>query len=150
MTQITTEEILELDDTRYCLLKSSNANLANYYEIKQGYTNLNYRATNAFRRNIIDTPLIKAHKHVVNNNVPEPLCDTLISEYDKDKEALKDPAVLKSLLPYILTQEVDDHLRSYFKSEYCVFWWAMHKLEDDIEKKLIFQSGIVMEVLKII
>ena len=140
MVQITTEEVLEIDDIRYCLLKSSNVNTAHHYEINQGYTNLNYRATNAFRRDIIDTPLINAHKHVVKNNVPELLCDTLISEYDKDKEALKDPAVLKSFLPYILTQEVDDHLRSYFKSEYCVLWWAMHKLEDDIEKDTYFSK----------
>lgn len=140
MVQITTEEILEIDNTSYSLLKNSNSCMTDFYEIKHGYKNLNFRAKDAFERGIIDTPLIKTHNHVIKNNVPELLCNTLISEYEKDKEALKDPAVLKSILPYILTQEVDDHVRSYFKSEYCVFWWAIHKLEDNIEKNTYFSK----------
>lgn len=130
MTQTVTEETLKIDGESYCLLKNSKNSMAQHYEIAHGYADLNRRATSAFNRRTVDTPLVTDHKHLVKNNIPELLCNTLIAEYEKDKEAFKHSSTLQLVLPYLLNEEVDAHLVSYFKSEYCIFWWSVNKLDD--------------------
>jgi len=138
MVQITNEKVLKINDADYYLLPNSHNTVTQHYEVSQGYASLNHRAVNAFKRDVIDTPLIASHKHLLKNHLPAPLCSALISEYEKDKEALKHPSILKSFLPYLMTDEVDDHVSSYFKSEYCIMWWAMYKIESHNESDFYY------------
>jgi hypothetical protein len=138
MVQTINEKVLKINDINYYLQPNSNSNDVQHYEVNQGYEGLNHRATNAFNKETIDTPLINEHKHILKKHLPTPLCSTLISEYEKDKNALKHPSVLKSCLPYIMTEEVGEHLSSYFKSEYCIMWWAMYKIENHNESDFYY------------
>lgn len=107
-----------------------------YFEVDHNYQQLNQQAMSAFTRRdeCIATPLKTDHITVLRNLLPKELCQSLIEEFEQNPDGTHSPEVLSVLVPQVFTKEVDQHLISYFDSEYCIFWWSIYKVESDMDK----------------
>lgn len=127
----------QINETNYFLQPEVHLDIEKHMEIEHNYAQLNKLSTQAFQRKnqCIDTPLVNNDIHVLTEHLPPELCQSLIEEYNQNPEGIKHPSVLEVLLPLIFNQTLDEQLISYFKSEYCVFWWAIYKIDDQITEQ---------------
>jgi hypothetical protein len=132
------EEKLSIGDHTYNVLPNSYKKIFKFFEHHCDYQGITERAQAAYRRNSIPSPLVDDHIHVLRNHFPEELCQSLIEEYEKNIEGMQHPSVLEVLLPLVFTDELDEHVRSYFGSEYCVFWWSIYKVENHNEDEFYY------------
>jgi len=138
MAKIFAEQTLTIENNEYSLIENSYKNDFQYHDIDQGYQQLNHRAKTRYNRTTINTPLITEHQHTIRAHVPPQLTEVIISEFNKDKESFHKPEVLKSFIAHFMTDEVDEHIRSYFNSEYCIMWWAVYKIEKHNEDEFYY------------
>jgi len=131
----TKTETLELGDQSYVLLPKSYKKVEQYFETECGYDEINNRAEAAFQRTVIDSQLKDDQITVLRNHFPPSLCDSLINEFEQDPQGIQHPEVLKAIVEQVFTDEVDEQLRSYFNSEYCIFWWSINKIEVNDDEK---------------
>tara|TARA_R110000737_G_scaffold149296_1_gene178649 strand:+ start:4899 stop:7016 length:2118 start_codon:yes stop_codon:yes gene_type:complete len=123
-----------INNNAYILQPKVYRDIENYLEVKHNYGKLDQLAMSAFTRQnaCIDTPLVDQQIHLLGSHLPKELCQSLIEEFEQNPAGIKHPSVLEVLLPQIFNHDLDQQLISYFKSEYCVFWWAIYKIEDKI------------------
>jgi hypothetical protein len=131
---------LNLQEHEYKLIPENYKNVIRVYDKNEGYELLNKRSSNVFERSIINTPLCDEHKYILPSQLPAELCQALITIFDDNPAALNDPEVLKKVLPFVLNEKIDEHLRSYFNSEYCIFWWSVSKVEQEEDHRLYFRK----------
>ena len=126
-----------IENKEYFLQPNVYIDIEKYIEEKHLFDKLDQAAINSFTRqsSCIKTPLIPEHIHILRNNLPKELCQSLIAEFDLDANGVKDPAVLAVLLPQIFNQHLDQQLISYFNSEYCILWWSIYKIGPTITEK---------------
>jgi hypothetical protein len=126
-----------INGTDYILQPNIDKDLSQYMEVTHNYGLLDKQATQSFTRQnqCISTPLQTEKIHLLSNHLPKELCHSLIEEFEQDPEGIQHNSVLSVLLPQIFNQELDQQLISYFKSEYCVFWWAIYKIDDQISEQ---------------
>jgi len=70
------------------------------------------------------------HVRKVTNLLPELECHQLLADMQEKPDNLDESAWIARLLPQILKSELDNTIRSYFNSEYSVFWYTFHTLTD--------------------
>ncbi|MCW8863855.1 MAG: GSCFA domain-containing protein [Colwellia sp.] len=129
------EEKIVIGDHIYHLMPNADKEIFKLFEHQHGYQSISNRAQSAYQRDSVATPLKHEHIHVLRNHIPQELCQSLITEFENDQQGIQHPSVLEVILPQVLTEEVDEHLRSYFDSEYCVFWWSINKVHIDDEEE---------------
>ena len=129
-----------INGKEYILRPNAKNFLRKIYEEEHGYGKLASNAEKRFplKNECIETSLIREHQKLVPKLVDAKLCNSIIEEFDNDPEGISHPSVLETLLPLVLTEEIDRELISYFKSEYCIFWWSIYKVEDDMEDSAYF------------
>lgn len=126
---------LSIGGQLYNLQPNAYKNVFKFFEHRYGYQDTNERAKAAYQRTSVTTPLINEHIHVLRNHFPKELCNTLIEEFINNSKGIQHPSVLEVILPQVFTDELDEHIRSYFDSEYCVFWWSIYKIENHDEEE---------------
>lgn len=128
------QEELLIGEYSYQLIPNAHKEVFKFFEHQHGYHKITDRAQSTYQRSSVASPLTKEHIHVLRNHIPPELCQSLITEFEGDEQGIQDPSVLKVLLPLVFTEEADEHIRSYFDSEYCVFWWSINKVQIDDEE----------------
>lgn len=132
------EKIIKIDNTEFFLLPNAEKAVADLFENTHGYNDLNIRAMANYQRESINTPLVDEHLYLLNNLLPKELCQSLISEFDKNPKGIEHDSVAEVLLPQVFNDQLDEQLRSYFSSEYCIFWWSIYKVESHVEDEWYF------------
>ncbi len=125
-------EVVEtIDDHVYALLPDIHHDLRYYYENEQCYAELNRVSQQRFQRKEVlpqnkgqENEFNQVLKQRLQHVVPADLCDYFIKEAAKSKEAIYHPNFINSLLPLILSDEIDSLLCSYFNSEYTLLWFT--------------------------
>ncbi len=128
---MTQEKQLTIGDELYKLRPGQNAAIEQFYDVQHRYGALLKASQSAFTRDCPETELSNSHVTVLRQMIPKELCEGFVSEIKDNPEAMEHPDVLKILLPYIFTDAVDLQLRSYFNSEYCLFWYSFYGVNDD-------------------
>ncbi len=126
---------LTLANRTYRLRPGVAAQASLHFEQGQHYADLNSISEKLFKRQqqLSLSPLLTEHKTAIRGLLPAGLCETLISEYNRDPEGIQSPQVLNVLLPHVFTEALDQQLISYFQSEYCIFWWSIYKVDNSME-----------------
>ena len=127
-------EELTIGEHNYFLLANADKEVFKFFEHEHGFDEITKKAQSAYQRNSVNTPLKKDHLHVLRNHIPSELCQSLIQEFENDDKGIQHPSVLEVILPQVITAELDEHIRSYFDSEYCVYWWSINKVQIDDEE----------------
>ena len=126
-------EVIEVDSHRYELFPNNHLLLNKFYDQSFGYGALNERAKNAYQRSNIDTPLTSDHMHVLKEHLAPEICQSIISEFEQDPQGVQHDSVAQVLVEQVFNDSIDEQIRSYFNSEYCVFWWSIYKLDADVD-----------------
>lgn len=118
----------------YILQPNTYKDITQHMEVKHNYGVLDRRARQSFARaeQCSTTSLQTEHIHVLRQHFPKELCESIIEEYENNPEDIKSSSVIAVLLPQIFNQALDQQIISYFNSEYCVFWWSIYKIGEDI------------------
>ena len=126
-----------INNNAYILQPNVYLEIEQHIEVEHNYAKLDQAATASFSRqqHCIETPLKSEQLHLLKNHLPKELCQSLIEEFEQNPEGIQHPSVLSVLLPQIFNQNLDQQLISYFNSEYCVFWWAIYKIGDEITEQ---------------
>tara|TARA_R110002012_G_scaffold242832_1_gene417311 strand:+ start:11076 stop:13202 length:2127 start_codon:yes stop_codon:yes gene_type:complete len=134
------EQQVTINGKEYILRPNAKDFLKKVYEEEHEYGKLGANAKKRFslKSECISTSLCSEHRKLIPSLVDSSLCHSIIEEFDNDPDGIKHPSVLETLLPLVLTEEVDRELISYFQSEYCIFWWSIYKVEDDMEDNAYF------------
>ncbi len=120
------EVVEQLEDQTYYLVPGHQYDLRSHFDKKSGYTELHKLAQDRFDRNYVTRECEVAKKHLtcLREVIPVDLCQMLMNEHANNPEALKEPQIMKSLLPLILNDNIDSQLCSYFNSEYNLLWYS--------------------------
>ena len=128
------ENLLEVEGEIYNIKPGADKAVVKYFGEDHGYRSAAEKAQAKFERETIDTTLVKDHIKCIPNLLPAELCQSLIEEFEGDPEGIQHESVAEVLLTQVFTDEIDAHIRSYFGSEYCVFWWSIYKIESTDEE----------------
>ncbi|QBG35223.1 GSCFA domain-containing protein [Litorilituus sediminis] len=132
------QEELVVGDYTYGLMPNADKEVYKLFEHQFGYQDTIQRARAAYQRESIATPLADNHIHVLRNHFPPELCQSLIEEYENNSTGIQHPSVLEVLLPQVFNDALDEQIRSYFNSEYCIFWWSIYKVENHNEQEYYY------------
>ena len=120
------EYVEEIEDQTYYLVPESHMCSRVLYEDKFGYGKLNKVSQAMFERQQIlrETSFNHNLQMRLKNVLPADLCQMFINQSKEDKTSIYHSDFMNSLLPLILTDEIDSLLCSYFNSEYSLFWYS--------------------------
>lgn len=128
------ESELEVDGHKYYLLPNADQAIHQYFEEQCGYKHLAEQAQTSFSGKTTLTVLNDEHLTVIPNLLHEELCQSLINEFENDPKGIQHESVAEVLMKEVFTEEIDQQIKSYFGSEYCIFWWSIYKVENQDEE----------------
>ena len=127
------EECITIDDHQYALIPNNYIVSENFFEKHCGFQYIHEQAKKAYVRQNIDTPLQDEHRHILREHLNTGLCQSLIEEFEQNPRGIEHESVAKVLLPEVFNESLDEQIRSYFESEYCIFWWSVYKVDAEDE-----------------
>lgn len=117
---------VQYEHEQYHLVPDHHHGLRALIEKKQRFGELNTLAQQQFDRQYVVKPceLSQKHQSLQKMVLPQDLCGQLIKQNAENPDAIKHPQVIESLLPLILSEDIDSQLCSYFGSEYTLMWYS--------------------------
>jgi hypothetical protein len=126
--QISIVNKIQIADQTYRLEKNQST-VVKYYDDTLNFEDVSEKSVKLFERQVIDTPFIDNHIHILKQHFPQPLCTALIQEFENNPDGIKHSSVLSSFVSEVFNDVMDEQIRSYFNSEYSIFWWAIYKVD---------------------
>ena len=100
------------------------------HDINEGYLEKHQIFKRCFSNNIPLTNNLTTNSFNCVKIILSPeVCQALISEQSSDNFDHK--VAIQNLLPHILTQEVDEQIKSYFKTEYAITWYEFTEVSEE-------------------
>ena len=121
-----TELEVTLEDQTYHLVPGHQYDLRNHFEKTHGYGELNRLSRKRFDRDYIikDCPVVKDHQTCLRGVLPAAQCAGFIEQHSKDPNSVETEEFMLTLLPRLMTPEIESQLCSYFKSEFTLLWFS--------------------------
>ncbi|MFT5162860.1 MAG: hypothetical protein ACI9FJ_001440 [Alteromonadaceae bacterium] len=115
-----------IEGKAYQLIPKAHQALNYFFETKHRYSELNKVCQQRFERHdrVHKSEFEHTHQQRLKHVIPADLCDYFIKEAKKSREAIYHPDFINSLLPLILSDDIDAQLCSYFNSEYTLLWFT--------------------------
>ena len=134
------DKVTIINGEEYTLCPGNANEVKKFYEQEHQYGKLAIRAEKNFtlQKECINTSLSSEHFKLIPKLLDENICSSIIEEFNQNPDAAVHPSVLSTILPLVITTDIDRELISYFQSEYCVLWWSIYKVENDTEEKGYF------------
>ncbi|NQZ06896.1 MAG: GSCFA domain-containing protein [Algicola sp.] len=128
---------VQYENEQYHLVPDHHHGLRALIEKKQRFGELNTVAEQQFDRHYVVKPCELSQKHLTRQKMvlPADLCAQLISQNEQNPDAIKHPKVIDSLLPLILSEDIDSQICSYFGSEYTLMWYSYLQTSPDRENR---------------
>lgn len=129
----------EYEGSSFYLVPEATIKLRNLYENTSRYSELNQASQANFKRHDVvrKTELTENHQMRLKGVLPKDMCKMLMREAANSVQAIYHPKFMDSLLPLILTEDVDAQIASYFNSEYTLYWYSYLETEADLEKRIV-------------
>ena len=127
----------EFEGQTYRLVPESHNTARELYEDKFGYARLNEVSQAMFTRPEVlrQTSFNKTMLMKLKSVLPTDLCEMFMQQSVDNKGSLYHADFMNSLLPLILTEDIDSLLCSYFNSEYTLFWYSYLETTPDRENR---------------
>ncbi|MFT5162858.1 MAG: hypothetical protein ACI9FJ_001438 [Alteromonadaceae bacterium] len=121
----------------YRLVPESHITATQLYEQKFGYEKLNKVSRAMFERKEVlrETTFNQTSLMRLKSVLPKDLCEIFMQQSVDNKASLYHADFMNSLLPLILTDEIDSLLCSFFQSEYTLFWYSYLETTPDRESR---------------
>ena len=129
------EFVEQIEDQTFYLVPDAQHTMRNLYEQKYGYAELNNVCRAMFTRPEVlrETEFNGKLHQLLKGVLPPDLCEIFIKQAKQDPAAMYHSNLMTSLLPLILTDEIDSLLCSYFRSEYTMFWYSYLETDSDVD-----------------
>jgi hypothetical protein len=129
------EFVEQIEGQTFCLVPDAQYTMVNLNENKYGYKQLNQVCQAQFKRpEVLRETEFNDKLHMLLKGVlPKDLCEMFINQAKTDPTAMYHSNLMTSLLPLILTDEIDSLLCSYFRSEYTMFWYSYLQTDKTVD-----------------
>jgi hypothetical protein len=133
--QLCKKMLLQLGNVEYFLMDPPVKVLhEKQHDEQDKYQELHAYSKEKMEQNNIPEDKVLNSEHIkqVNKLLPDSECQQLLDDMQKNPKSLNESAWLERLLPQLFSDELNDSIRSYFNSEYSVFWYTFHTLDDSM------------------
>ncbi|REL34800.1 GSCFA domain-containing protein [Thalassotalea euphylliae] len=137
MGEHTQAEVLNVGEIEYKLVPNRYLVTEKVFDENFGYRAICERAKAAFERTSTETPLTTEHLHLLKGQLASEVCQSVIDEFEQDQQGIRHESVAQVLIEQVFNEDLDEQIRSYFNSEYCIFWWSIEKVASTDEQSSV-------------